>query len=232
MNKSLLTNICSCLLILVGLQSPIYGEVLLTMGLYSLSGGLTNWLAIHMLFEKVPFLYGSGVVSERFEEFKIGIKNLMMNQFFTQENFEKFLGDSKSALISIEEESLFESLDFDKVFEKLKQAILESSFGGMLGMFGGPAALDPLRPQFEDKFKEIISDILKNDAFLSKLMHKSEQNTHLIDRVSDLVEQRLNELTPQAIKEIIQEMIKEHLGWLVVWGGVFGALIGLLTTLL
>jgi len=29
------------------------------------------------------------------------------------------------------------------------------------------------------------------------------------------------------VKNIIQRMIKEHLGWLVVWGGVFGGLIGL-----
>jgi hypothetical protein len=25
-------------------------------------------------------------------------------------------------------------------------------------------------------------------------------------------------------------MIREHLGWLVVWGGVFGGLIGLMTS--
>ena len=30
------------------------------------------------------------------------------------------------------------------------------------------------------------------------------------------------------IKIIIQKMIKEHLGWLVVWGGFFGGLLGLL----
>jgi Na+/H+ antiporter NhaD/arsenite permease-like protein len=30
------------------------------------------------------------------------------------------------------------------------------------------------------------------------------------------------------VKDIIQQMIKKHLGWLVVWGGVFGGLIGLI----
>ena len=35
-----------------------------------------------MLFEKVPFLYGSGVIPAHFEEFKQGINNLMMEQFF------------------------------------------------------------------------------------------------------------------------------------------------------
>jgi hypothetical protein len=28
------------------------------------------------------------------------------------------------------------------------------------------------------------------------------------------------------VKTIIQDMIRRHLGWLVVWGGFFGALIG------
>jgi len=30
----------------------------------------------------------------------------------------------------------------------------------------------------------------------------------------------------------VQRMIDEHLGWLVVWGGVFGGLIGLISGLL
>jgi len=41
----------------------------------------------------------------------------------------------------------------------------------------------------------------------------------------------LNELTPTMVKDIIQTMIKEHLGWLVIWGGVFGGLFGLIAAL-
>ena len=29
------------------------------------------------------------------------------------------------------------------------------------------------------------------------------------------------------VKEMMEEVIREHLGWLIVWGNVFGALIGL-----
>ena len=230
MNKSLITNIVAILLIIIGTFSPLYGDTIMTMGLYSFSGAITNWLAIHMLFEKVPFLYGSGIVTERFGEFKLGIKNLIMNQFFTKENFERFLGENKNSFIKIEENALMEAIDFDKVFEKLKEAILESSFGSMLGMFGGPAALDPLKPQFESKFKEIIAEIIADEKFISTITQQSEDDYHLIDSVVELVDLRLNELTPEMVKTIIQEMIREHLGWLVVWGGVFGALIGLGTT--
>ncbi|MEC8594491.1 MAG: DUF445 domain-containing protein, partial [SAR324 cluster bacterium] len=34
---------------------------------------------------------------------------------------------------------------------------------------------------------------------------------------------------PERVKEIVEDMIRQHLDWLVVWGGVFGGLIGLLT---
>ena len=43
-----------------------------------------------------------------------------------------------------------------------------------------------------------------------------------------ILDARLAELSPEDIKLIIQKMIKEHLGWLVVWGGFFGGLLGLI----
>ncbi|PIK13597.1 DUF445 domain-containing protein [Halobacteriovorax sp. JY17] len=232
MNKSLLTNLLSLLLIGLGFISPVYSDVIKTMGLYSFSGAITNWLAIHMLFEKVPGLYGSGIITERFQEFKVAIRSMIMNQFFTKENFEKFMSSNSGSLIKIEEETIMQTIDFDKIFNKLKEAILESPFGGMLGMFGGPAALEPLKPQFELKFREIISDIIKDDQFISNLTRSGEGSSSISDNIEAMVDGRLNELTPQMVKEIIQTMIKEHLGWLVVWGGVFGALIGLISTLI
>ena len=53
----------------------------------------------------------------------------------------------------------------------------------------------------------------------------------MIDKVDAIVMQRLNELTPEMVKTIVQDMIHKHLGWLVVWGGVFGGFIGLITSL-
>ena len=51
-------------------------------------------------------------------------------------------------------------------------------------------------------------------------------------KVDGIVTRRLGELTPGMVKEIVQDMIRRHLGWLVVWGGVFGGLIGLVTAFL
>ncbi len=229
MNKSLATNLIAISLIAAGYLTPVYSAEIKTMGLYSFSGAITNWLAIHMLFEKVPFLYGSGIVTERFQEFKVGIRELIMNQFFTEDNLKKSMAQNSSG-ISIDGNAIVDALDFEKVFSKLKTAILESPFGGMLGMIGGEQALEPLKPAFETKFKEALLEMIDNESFLSNITSSSKFS--LGDSVKKIVDERLDELTPQLVKRIIQDMIRQHLGWLVVWGGAFGALIGLGTTLL
>ena len=67
MNKSLVTNAVAVLIIFIGFYlKDEYSFVLMT-GVFALSGSITNWIAIHMLFDKVPFLYGSGVILDRFE---------------------------------------------------------------------------------------------------------------------------------------------------------------------
>ena len=60
MNKSLATNLLAGAVSIVAFLLPegTARDLLLSAGLFSLSGALTNWLAIHMLFERVPLLYG------------------------------------------------------------------------------------------------------------------------------------------------------------------------------
>lgn len=229
MNKSLGTNLVALGLIVVGHFSPLYGEQIKVMGMYSFSGAVTNWLAIHMLFEKVPGLYGSGIVTERFQDFKAGIRNLIFTQFFTKENVEKFIPQMSGGMMP-DPEGVFNLIDFDYVFIKIKEAIMNSPFGGMLGMFGGEQALEPLKPQFEAKFKEIIIHILTNEDLFKKLLPAGQGEGEFEQKIVSIVDARLDELTPLMVKDIIQKMIREHLGWLVVWGGVFGAVIGLLST--
>ena len=95
MNKSLVTNVAS--VALVGVGYAVDSALVRTMGLFATSGALTNWLAVHMLFEKVPLLYGSGVIPARFEEFKEAIRELIMAQFFTKENVERFFREARAA---------------------------------------------------------------------------------------------------------------------------------------
>jgi len=233
MNKSLISNLIALLLVATGLI--LEHSLILTVGLFALSGAITNWLAIHMLFEKVPFLYGSGVVTNRFEEFKAGIHSLMMDQFFTKENLKRFFADEFSEDDKhFDFTELLDKTDFSLAFESLKSAVMESSFGGMLGMFGGEKALEPLKEPFSQKMKSAMNTIVHTESFQKTLqasLGSSNISDDIYEKVSSVVNKRLDELTPSMVKLIVQKMIKEHLGWLVVWGGVFGGIIGFVSSI-
>jgi len=232
MNKSIITNLIAVITTLIGYV--IEQHLIFTIGLFALSGAITNWLAIHMLFEKVPGLYGSGVIPARFEDFKLAIRQLMMEQFFTKENIDRFLSDKSGNASPIDLSSVIEKVDLSPAFDSLVSVIENSSFAPMLEMVGGTEALQPMKEPFIEKMKISIQDITQSEQFSTLLRDELEQPNmiaNMQEKVSDIIEKRLNELTPQLVKEIIQAMIKEHLGWLVVWGGIFGGLIGLIAAL-
>lgn len=231
MNKSLGTNLIALLVIIAGYLSPWFSEQILTVGFFALSGAITNWLAIHMLFEKIPFLYGSGVVPLHFKEFKEGIRHLIMTEFFTKENLEKFFAESSNAMIpDINMDKAINSVDYNRIFDSLTAVIMESQFGGMLGMFGGANSLNSFRDPFILKIKEFVKSETESPSFKEAIADSLETGslTEKVEaQVEGIVTKRLGELTPEMVKKIIQDMIKKHLGWLVVWGGVFGGVIGL-----
>jgi|TARA_A100001388_G_C28683511_1_gene457570 uncharacterized membrane protein YheB (UPF0754 family) len=223
MNKSLITNILALSLTIYGMFSPIYSTEIFMAGLFSLSGGLTNWLAIHMLFEKVPLLYGSGVIPDRFEEFKQGIRELILTEFFSLSSINNFLENK----VSLKKNDLSKELDYDLIFTKLTEAIEESSLGSMLGMVGGKKALEPLKEPVKKKIKEVVEDVS------NKIVEENDKTAESVRKdLEEIIDQRLVELTSQHVKIIIKQMIHKHLGWLVVWGGVFGFFIGIILGLL
>jgi uncharacterized membrane protein YheB (UPF0754 family) len=229
-NKSVITNFISVVIILIGyiFSAPFIKSI----GFFALSGAITNWLAIYMLFEKVPYLYGSGVIPDRFEEFKHSIKQLMMEQFFTTQNIEQFIETEEQQggrLLNLQ--PLLNAVDYDKIYESLVSSIMESSFGGMLMMMGGTDALVPLKEPFTEKMRITLLDMTESDSFKAALQHGL--NAHkigedIVSKIETVIDKRLSELTPQLVKDMVQLIISEHLGWLVVWGGFFGGLLGAL----
>ncbi len=232
LNKSLITNLIAISIIAGSFVAPYYAENLMAIGVFALSGAVTNWIAVHMLFERVPFLYGSGIIPTHFEDFKKGIHQLIMQQFFTQENIERFLQREENAAQQLfNVDPLLDRLDDDKIFQALVDAIADSSFGSMLSMVGGVAALDPLKEPICKKIHLTLTEMTKSEAFIEAIhdgLNTQQISDDLINDIEAIVAKRLDELTPEMVKNIIQRMIKEHLGWLVVWGGVFGGLIGLI----
>ncbi|ALB01885.1 hypothetical protein ACH24_04325 [Francisella persica ATCC VR-331] len=219
LNKSFVTNLVAVILSILGWYFA--EKHIKNIGFYALSGALTNWIAIYMLFEKIPFLYGSGIIPNKFESFKRAIKKMIMEQFFSQQNLNNFLkSDDIKRYLS---DNIAAKIDYNKIFDSFIDMFMSSKYGSMIEIFlGGIGALEELREPFTKKIDSKIIELLSSIDIDTNSI--SQQEAEKIER---LIDSRLVELTPQMVKEIIQKIIYEHLGWLVVWGGVFGGLIGL-----
>lgn len=207
--------------------------VLLSIGLFALSGALTNWLAVHMLFERVPGLYGSGVIVLHFEEFKAGLLRLVHEHLFRADRVEKAL--SQKQFDTIDLGPIIEKLDLDAAFDQLVTTILDSSFGSMLAMVGGESALQPLRDPFKRRMGQFLQDAAGSERFQQAVNEQVARYTsgdEFVQRIDRVLRARLDELTPEMVRDIMQQMIRRHLGWLVVWGAVFGGLMGLVAGLI
>ena len=220
-NKTLLTNAIAIFILIISFFVPVGSLLCQNIAVFALSGSITNWLAIHMLFEKVPFLYGSGVIQIRFTEFKKAIQELVTEQFFNAEESRQFLEKSGHLTLEI----MAEKLDYEALYNSLVQAILTSSAGSMLGLLGGEKALEPLKQPIIGRLRHFVQEVAAktpqiNDKNCLKFTEAAEK----------IIYEKLQQLTPIMVKEIIQNIIKKHLGWLVVWGGVFGGVIGGIAT--
>jgi uncharacterized membrane protein YheB (UPF0754 family) len=103
----------------------------------------------------------------------------------------------------------------------------------MVGMLGGREALDGLKVPFVEKMRDFFGEQLTDGSFQEQIqtaLSSAMDDEVIRGKLELMIDDRLNQMTPKMVKEIIQQMIRKHLGWLVVWGCVFGGLIGLTVT--
>ena len=225
MNKSLTTNLAGVTLIGLGYAVPIYGDQILTIGLFATSGALTNWLAIHMLFERIPGIYGSGVIPNRFEELKAKIQFLIMEEFFSPDDIQGLLTSKAPGKRKfLNTEPIVEAIDYDRVFAGFVDVVLSTPFGGVLRLVGGSVVFNPLKDPFKTRMKDEVRSLLSSESFAEAVqtgLEKSDVSEDLVSHVDHVVSERLDGLTPEMVKLIIKNIIRDHLEWLVVWGGCF-----------
>ena len=115
------------------------------------------------------------------------------------------------------------SFDKDKIFNSFIEILQKSSLSKTLDMFGGVKILEPLKDPLVEKFQQIFIELV------DKRNEDSSEDTKTLEiKIITAIDIKLNDLTPRRVKEIVQEMISKHLGWLVVWGTIFGGAIGLI----
>ena len=235
-NISFWMNLSALSLIILGYF--FHNKTLKTVGLYAFSGAITNLLAIVMLFEKIPFIYGSGVIAAKFDVFKLKIKQMIMNTFFQEDRVAEFIKDNLDIELvkKLPWNDWCEELNYDELYSQLTGAVLSSKLGGMLGMFGGESALDSMKPKVVTSFKDGLKNMLHEDEFQEKISQGFKDtllaNKFFADKIELLIDTQLEELTPKMVKDLVHQMINEHLGYLVLWGGIFGGLIGFVSSIL
>ena len=200
----------------------------LAAGLFGFAGGITNWLAVKMLFDRVPGLYGSGVIPNRFREIRATIKTLIMTHFFEEAYLRRFFEEQGSGNVAPrlgeEMRALLDSEEADRAIEAELETLKQGPMGMMVRM-AGPDVVKVLARQFMgaliDRLAPLVEERLREDP--------SAGIPALRAQVDGLLEAKLEELTPRVVKEMMEQVMRRHLGWLIVWGNVFGGLIGLLS---
>lgn len=263
-NKGAFSNIVSGTLLTTGIVlaaadvGGAFQELVLTIGLFAFSGGITNALAVKMLFDRIPGLAGSGVIQNRFAEIREEIKSLILEQFFTEENLREFLreksenidllsylqgpggGNPAVAFVESQWDKLTSPEVLDPLLDKQVDKIFESSaLGGLLGLVGKDTVqgiigtfVESFTSSLKEKVLERAENFSANPSELGVQLDEERLVSDIRREVDRLLEKRLESLGPEQVKHIIEDVIRRHLGWLVVWGNVFGGLIGLATFLL
>ena len=228
-HKGNVSNLISFCLLVVGLAASswmAWSSWVLAAGLFGFAGGITNWLAVKMLFDRVPFLYGSGVIPNRFREIRKTVRDLILRHFFDVEYLERFFTGRMDALSDdpgLEEKvaELLNSDEVDEIIERKLEELQAPPAGAMLKMVG-TATVKPMVKQFVSSLGSELAPRLAAEMAKSGLDVES-----LRQQVDQLLTAKLEELTPEVVRQMMEEVMREHLGWLIVWGNVFGGSIGL-----
>lgn len=243
-NKGDLSNIFTFILMVIGIvlktqSSENVGiDYFLAFGLFGFAGGITNWLAVKMLFDIVhigPFmLVGSGVIPRQFKAIREQVKSTIMKTFFDEDYLERYLRDRSQSLLSSVDipqkiEAMLTKPGIDETLtEKLTEMAAKPEgmmLNTMAGMFGGVAGMVPvIKPMLIGFGKEMGTMMAEK---FDPLEYVSVSRVR--DELESLMTEKLKLLTPEIVKNLMEEVIRSHLGWLIVWGNVFGGSIGIVT---
>lgn len=203
----------------------------LAAGLFGFAGGITNWLAVKMLFDRVCALPGSGVIPMRFKEIREVVKNTIMKTFFDGPYLEQYMDRKMGALVGQVDvagklRQALESPEVDAIIDKQLTELADKP-EGMLLMMGGiqPIMLKPMVKPFVVGMAEDVAPMLTDLIDVKSILSVEK----LRDEIDTLMTDKLQELTPDRVKNLMEEVIRTHLGWLIVWGNVFGSLIGIIS---
>eukprot|EP00239_Pterosperma_sp_CCMP1384_P006285 CAMPEP_0197851682 /NCGR_PEP_ID=MMETSP1438-20131217/18609_1 /TAXON_ID=1461541 /ORGANISM="Pterosperma sp., Strain CCMP1384" /LENGTH=273 /DNA_ID=CAMNT_0043465379 /DNA_START=316 /DNA_END=1134 /DNA_ORIENTATION=+ len=201
----------------------VAGRYILAAGLFGFAGGVTNWIAVKMLFDPLPTesspMPGTGIIPRQFKSIRDTIKKMIMDTFFDETFLEKQLAGKLLPNMSPDkvQDQLQKMISTDE-FETLLESKLEKilSDGGMVARMITMMGMD--HKKMMPFIKMLVNSISPN---LSKLLNDTVQEGNIVGKMREsvdrLVTDRLSELTPNRVKMLLQAVMERNLGWLVVW---------------
>merc|ERR1719320_1696283 len=120
-----------------------------------------------------------------------------------------------------------EAGDANKLNEQLQNPLVAMMMAG----FGiqNPTSLIPMvKPMLMTFAKGMVPDIQKT---IQDVVAEAGDANKLREQIDNLLEDRLQYLTAEAVKKLMEDVIRRHLHWLVIWGNVFGGFIGLISAM-
>lgn len=236
------TNIFAFLLFIAGVLLEVNdstkGEVskyVLSAGLFGFAGSITNAAAVKMLFDRVPFLYGSGVIPNRFVSIRLAMKNTIMAIFFDEHYMEKYMaervtGFMKAFDMKSKVQEMMTDPRLDDVILKNLEGTAKQPGGAILvpvaAMLGGYAKLVPMvKPLLGAFATEMVNQVQDGTIVEDNLDVKGVRR-----EIESFMDEKIKVVTPQLVKKMMEDVMRKHLGMLVVWGFVFGAGLGVIST--
>ena len=183
LNYSGLINTVLATLVILGLlcnhafNEQYIGHILTTIGLYGLSGSVTNVVAIIMIFDKIPFIIGSGLIEENFEGFKEKLQKTLMTYLFSQ-------APSLSQ----------QGLDYQLLAEKVYPSLLKTSFGVMFQWLS------------VEQVAALLKEIRLEDTMLQSI-GPNEWDHYLTKQINQLSAKQIKELVFQILDDHLQWLV-------------------------
>jgi hypothetical protein len=164
------------------------------------------------------------------------VKDVMVNTFFEEENFRKFMEKSQA-------KELIKMIDIDAKVEQamasegataaIDAKFAELSQGEMFLMYTMMSGIQPddikinlVKPFILDMGKALAPLVLEIFDPASIL-----QPEYLRSEMDIMLEERLVTLDADTVTALMEDVMRAHLGWLIVYGNVFGARIGVVCAL-
>nr|XP_058971401.1 uncharacterized protein LOC131797741 isoform X1 [Pocillopora verrucosa] len=203
-------------------------EVLMAAGLFGFTGGVTNWVGIKLIFNRIPGLFFSGAIIKNFVTARKLMANFILEAFFSPSQVRNYINDKKRTYLTAEQidyqlEKLLNSRIAEDVIHEQLEVLMGTPEGLKLRMLGvTKAKLAPLvKPQLM-KYKTHIVPLLLSSIESVDLLNAD----HLREQIVDLISTRTQELSAQQVKLLVEDAVYRHLSWIVFWGSVLGAVVG------